>query len=225
MLRNPADLEHLETVVDDIHDTDLPAVKVDTAAILVDTADMQPKLGTPAADISADIAAVKVDTGNIDGRLGSEYANAGGLPESDNVRAHLFRVGGFGGGWAHKDLNLVSTAAVATIFTVTGEVIVRIVAYVGSAFSSAAGANVAVGIASDPDAILPSTLATDLDQGDIWHDNSPDSDIEALSTIRAYIIVEGADIIITPDAVVDWGICEFYAFWTPISPDGNVVAA
>lgn len=31
-------------------------------AILVDTADMQPKLGTPAADISADIAAVKVDT-------------------------------------------------------------------------------------------------------------------------------------------------------------------
>jgi len=41
---------------------DIIAVKADTAAILVDTADMQPKLGTPAADISADIAAVKVDT-------------------------------------------------------------------------------------------------------------------------------------------------------------------
>ena len=34
----------------------------DVADILVDTADMQPKLGTPASDISADIAAVKVDT-------------------------------------------------------------------------------------------------------------------------------------------------------------------
>jgi hypothetical protein len=34
----------------------------DINAILVDTADMQPKLGTPAADVSADIAAVKVDT-------------------------------------------------------------------------------------------------------------------------------------------------------------------
>jgi hypothetical protein len=31
-------------------------------SVLVDTADMQPKLGTPATDISADIAAVKVDT-------------------------------------------------------------------------------------------------------------------------------------------------------------------
>jgi hypothetical protein len=40
-------------------------IKTDTAAILVDTADMQPKLGTPSADISADIAAVKSDTGNI----------------------------------------------------------------------------------------------------------------------------------------------------------------
>jgi len=32
------------------------------AAILTDTADMQPKIGTPAADLSADVAAVKVDT-------------------------------------------------------------------------------------------------------------------------------------------------------------------
>jgi len=40
----------------------LGAIKTDTAAILVDTADIQPKIGTPAADLSADIAAVKVDT-------------------------------------------------------------------------------------------------------------------------------------------------------------------
>ncbi len=42
--------------------TDIAAVKTDTAATLVDTADMQPKIGTPATDVSADIAAVKVDT-------------------------------------------------------------------------------------------------------------------------------------------------------------------
>ena len=41
---------------------DLAQVEADTAAILVDTADIQPKIGTPAADISADVAAVKVDT-------------------------------------------------------------------------------------------------------------------------------------------------------------------
>lgn len=35
------------------------------AAILIDTADIQPKIGTPAADVSADIAAVKAETGPI----------------------------------------------------------------------------------------------------------------------------------------------------------------
>jgi hypothetical protein len=42
------------------------AIKSDTAAILVDTADMQPKLGSPAgADMSTDIAAVKSDTAAV----------------------------------------------------------------------------------------------------------------------------------------------------------------
>lgn len=42
-------------------------VGVDGAAILADTADMQPKLGSPAADVSADIAAVKAETALIVG--------------------------------------------------------------------------------------------------------------------------------------------------------------
>jgi len=61
----------IDTVVDGIQ-TDLSngtdglgAIKGDTAAILIDTADIQPKLGTPAADLSADIAAVKVDTAAV----------------------------------------------------------------------------------------------------------------------------------------------------------------
>lgn len=43
----------------------IATILADVIAILVDTADMQPKLGTPAADISADIAAVKSDSGAI----------------------------------------------------------------------------------------------------------------------------------------------------------------
>ena len=64
-------VDTVDTVVDGIQ-TDLDngtdglgAIKGDTAAILTDTADMQPKIGTPAADVSADIAAVKVDTAAI----------------------------------------------------------------------------------------------------------------------------------------------------------------
>ena len=40
-------------------------IESDVTLILADTADMQPKLGTPAADVSADIAAVKVDTAAV----------------------------------------------------------------------------------------------------------------------------------------------------------------
>lgn len=43
----------------------LSTMQTDVTGILADTADMQPKMGTPAADLSADIAAVKVDTAAI----------------------------------------------------------------------------------------------------------------------------------------------------------------
>ena len=46
-------------------DAALAVVDSNVDAILADTADMQPKLGTPAADIAADIAAVKADSAAI----------------------------------------------------------------------------------------------------------------------------------------------------------------
>ncbi len=55
----------------------------DVAAILADTADMQPKLGTPAgADMSADVAAVKADTAAIlidTNELQVDWTNGGRL--------------------------------------------------------------------------------------------------------------------------------------------------
>ena len=51
--------------------TGFTAIDTVVDTILADTADMQPKLGTPAADIAADVAAVKVDTGNLATRITS----------------------------------------------------------------------------------------------------------------------------------------------------------
>lgn len=65
-------------------------IETDTAAILVDTADMQPKLGTPAADISADIAAVKSETATIvadTNELQTDWANGGRLDLILDARA------------------------------------------------------------------------------------------------------------------------------------------
>jgi len=64
-----ADLVVIDDFVDDIEGVtgNLPdgGQLNDLAIILVDTANMQPKLGTPAADLAADIAAVKVDTAAV----------------------------------------------------------------------------------------------------------------------------------------------------------------
>lgn len=72
-LSNATDgLGALKTLIDTVN-TDLSnptdglgAIKADTAAILIDTADIQPKIGTPAGvSVSADIAAVKADSAAI----------------------------------------------------------------------------------------------------------------------------------------------------------------
>ncbi len=91
-----ADIATVDTVVDGIQ-TDLSngtdglgAIKADTAAILVDTADMQPKIGTPAADVSADIAAVKAETALIvadTNELQTDWADAGRLDAILDARA------------------------------------------------------------------------------------------------------------------------------------------
>ena len=127
---------------------------------------------------------------------------------------------------AQKSITYTGAAAGAnTLFTVTGDVIVRIVAICTTSLASAAAANIEVGIAADTDAILPTTLATDLDAREIWHDNTPDSEIEALSTIREYIIADGNDIIITDSAITNSGTILFYCMWQAFGGNGLVVAA
>ena len=57
-------------------------IETDATAILADTADMQPKLGTPSTDLSADIAAVKSDTAAIlidTNELQGDWTNGGRL--------------------------------------------------------------------------------------------------------------------------------------------------
>ena len=74
----------IEAYVDILDDATSGNAKIatDAAAILADTADIQPKIGTPAADVSADIAAVKVDTAAtlVDtNELQADWTNGGRL--------------------------------------------------------------------------------------------------------------------------------------------------
>ncbi len=117
-----------------------------------------------------------------------------------------------------------SPGGTITLFTVTGRVVVKIIATCTQDVESAAAGVLEVGVASDVDAIIPTTLSTDLETGEIWHDATPDSDIEPLSTSREYIIVNGANIITTLSAQIDSGVIVFECFYIPLSDDGNVIA-
>ena len=118
-----------------------------------------------------------------------------------------------------------TAAASPVLFTVTGDVIVRLIAVCTTSLTSAAAANVEVGIAGNTNAIIATTVASTIIAREIWHDAAADSEIEAYSTIREYIITDGNDILFTLSAQVDLGTVAFYLDYAPLSADGAVVAA
>jgi hypothetical protein len=155
------------------------------------------------ASLSADIAAVKAETAIIKANPGMGVANV-----------------------IIKAVTFSNTAADVNLFTVTGDVIARIVAVCKTACESAAGCNVSV--AANSVAIIASTDVTTLEAGDIWHDNSPDSEVEALSdAMKERVITDGNDIVFTVQAEkqVDSGAITFYFWYVPLSANGAVAAA
>lgn len=108
-----------------------------------------------------------------------------------------------------------------TLFTVTGDVAVRVYA-VCSTLLTGAGATLEIGVAGEINALIAQTTGTDIDAGEIWVDAVPGF-IQAMPAIN--LIGTGKDIIQTiATAAVSAGALTYYCIWTPISADGNVVA-
>jgi len=141
----------------------------------------------------------------------------------DAVEAKL-DTGGLGKGLVTKALTFANNTGQVNLFTVTGDVIVRIVAVVKTTCASG-GCNISVGIAAHVDAIIPVTDITLLAAQEIWHDATPSSEIEALGTMREHIVSNGNDITLNSDAADNSGAITFYCFWTALSSGATVVAA
>jgi len=109
-----------------------------------------------------------------------------------------------------------------TIFTVTGDVYIRLLAVVVSNIGVPAPANGEVGIAGATAAIIPSTVMTDLDLGEWWHDATPDAQIEPATIQKEFFISRASDIILTLDSATNAGTVMFYCYWTPLG-DGSLV--
>ncbi len=160
------------------------------------------------------------DSADLESKLDTVDAVVDGI-------AATIATGGFGSAKAIKAVTFSNTSGAVNLFTVTGDVIARIIAIVKTVVASAGGCNGSVGIAGATAAIIASTDITLMAADEIWHDNSPDALIEAMSVAGAagFIISGGKDIVLTLSAQADSGAVTFYCLWSPLSADGAVVAA
>lgn len=130
----------------------------------------------------------------------------------------------FDGGTSGAVGNSGGASDPANVFTITGDVIVKIIAICTETLTGGS-ATIELGIGGGLE-IIATTTATLLIVREIWHDNSPDAEIEALSVRNEFIITDGNDIQLDVDvANVTDGTILFVCEWTPLSTDGNVVAA
>ncbi len=125
---------------------------------------------------------------------------------------------------ATKDLTFSNDTGTVTLFTVIGDVIVKIVPIITTDLVPNTTANVKMGVVGDTDAIIVDTVSTVMDSRDIWVNQLADSEIEALDVIKSYIITDGNDIILTLSAQVNSGAISFHCFWQPLNITGKVVA-
>jgi hypothetical protein len=129
----------------------------------------------------------------------------------------------FAGGTENDPGDFDGTGNPATLFTVSGVVTARIFG-VCTVNLAGGGSTLEVGSAIATPIIIAQTSATGIDAGDIWHDASPDRDIEDFAQLEEYILVN--DVIQTVgSANITAGAITYYCLWKPISEGATVTAA
>lgn len=122
---------------------------------------------------------------------------------------------------ANGDFN--GTGNPSDIFTVTGTIVCKLYAICTTNIAGAA-ATLEVGTSTTTAGLIAQTTGTDIDAGEIWHDASPDSSVEA-DTVAAEMIVSDDIILTVGTADATGGVIKFILLWRQVTEDGNAVAA
>ena len=147
------------------------------------------------------------------------------LPDSGARKRLATKTLTFAGGSANAIGDHDGSGDPATLFTVTGQVAVSVIAVCTTDLTFDANATIEVGIGGGSQIIATSDQTVSaLIAREIWHDTTPDAEIELLSVAGEFIITDGNDITLDcAVANVTGGVIEFYCLWYPLSSDGNVV--
>ena len=124
-----------------------------------------------------------------------------------------------------KSVTFSGGAGPVTLFTVTGSVMVNLVCVCMVSVTTPGAETVEVGIAGATAVLIAQVLGANIIAGEIWHDATPDAEIELSSVVRESIISDGNNIVLTQSGNVSTGTLDFYCNWAPLSADGLVVPA
>lgn len=119
------------------------------------------------------------------------------------------------------------TSAALTLFTVTGEVLVRIWGVCTTDLvENAATAKLEVGITGNTALLIAQSNASAIDANEIWFDSTPAIG-DALSNVPGpFIVLNSLDIIETTSAKdINSGQIYYICLWKALSPNGKVVKA
>lgn len=132
----------------------------------------------------------------------------------------------FTGSSANTRGDTAGTANPFTLFTVTGDVLVRIF---GVCTVNIAGAgSIEVGVAGNTAGLIAQVVdAENIDANDIYNDAAPAVGVDTLANVLGpYVIVNGLDIIETVGTTdITAGNIYYVCLWRPLSDDGFVQAA
>lgn len=132
----------------------------------------------------------------------------------------------FAGGTPGERGEEAGAADPLTLYTVTGDVLVRIWGVCTAALAGATG-TVSVGVNGNVAVLIALTTGTDIDANEIWLGAAPSAvGVDALGDVpAAQIIANSLDIkenIATAD--ITSGQIYYICLWRPLSSDGKVVA-
>lgn len=129
----------------------------------------------------------------------------------------------FAGGTTNDPGDYDGTGNPATLFTVTGTVLLRILAKC-TVNLTGNSATLEIGTALSTAGLIAQSTATDIDANEIWHDATPDSSIEATTVLAQKIVAQNV-IQTVGTANITAGAITYTALWYPLSAGASVVAA
>ncbi len=152
----------------------------------------------------------------------SKLGGAGAL--NWQIAKHVSSV--FDGATTNSHGDLAGTNDPYTMFTVTGDIIIKAIWGVCNTNLTGATATISVGVAGNTAALIALETATEIDDGNVYVSATQAIGVAPIVNSGMFVVNDGANIIETPlTANVDAGQIDYYCVWAPAEDGAKLISA